>query len=141
MQATMTATRSAVIKADQARVWKAITTPEQINTWFDPEMKWDFMPAVGEPIRFHYKGEFVGYGRIVTVEPMTTFAFNWTPEAGNPVETRVTFVLEAVPEGTLVTISEAGFEKLPDNVRQKRYEMNGQGWSLTLDHLTDYLKA
>ncbi|HVU14536.1 MAG TPA: SRPBCC domain-containing protein [Phototrophicaceae bacterium] len=136
----MTAVRSAVIKADQARVWRAITTPEQISAWFDGSMKWEYTLAAGEIMTFYYQGKLVGHGKIVTVEPVTRFAFQWTPEPGNPTESLVTFVLEAVPDGTRVTISEAGFEKLPDEVRQQRYEMNGQGWSITLDHLASYLQ-
>ena len=141
MQPTMTATRSAVIKAERARVWQAITEAAQISQWFDGKMQWEFEPQAGANITFYYEGKAIGYGRIVTVEPPQRFAFHWTPEPGNPVESLVTFQLEAVPEGTRVTITEAGFEALPETLRQKRYEMNDMGWGIALDHLTTYLQA
>jgi uncharacterized protein YndB with AHSA1/START domain len=141
MNASMTATRSMVIKAEQARVWRAITEAAQISQWFDGSMTWEFAAKAGEKITFYSNGDVIGYGKVITVEPMERFAFQWTPEPGNPVESLVTFHLERVAEGTRVTITEAGFEALPENVRQKRYEMNGMGWGITLDHLTAYLQA
>ncbi|MBI1259548.1 MAG: hypothetical protein GC204_18935 [Chloroflexi bacterium] len=141
MQPTMTATRSAIVKADQARVWQAITEATRISQWFDSHMQWEFEPQVGAKITFYYEGKAIGNGRIVTVEAQERFAFHWTPEPGNPVESLVTFVLENVPEGTRVTITEAGFEALPETLRQKRYEMNDMGWGIALDRLTAYLQA
>jgi uncharacterized protein YndB with AHSA1/START domain len=73
------------------------------------------------------------------VEPPERFAFRWTPEPGNPAESLVTFRLEVVPGGTLVTVTESGFEALPDSLRQKRAEMNAQGWGFVLEHLAAYL--
>jgi len=137
----MAVERGMVIAADQARVWKAITEAEQISQWFDGRMKWEFKPAAGEKMTFYYNGEVIGQGRVVTADPMERFAFHWTPEPGNPTESLVTFVLEPVAEGTLVTITEAGFENLPEEVRQKRRDMNGEGWGITLDHLTAYLRT
>jgi len=129
-----------VIQADQARVWQAITEAAQISQWFDGSMKWEFKPAAGETMTFYYDGKVIGYGKVVTAEPMDRFAFQWTPEPGNPTLSLVTFVLESVDDqGTRVTISETGFEALPEAVRQKRYEMNEMGWGITLDHLTTYL--
>ena len=141
MDSTMTTTRSMVIQAERARVWQAITDAAQISQWFDGSMGWEFKPAAGEPITFRYNGEIIGTGKVVMANPPERFAFQWTPEAGNPTLSLVTFVLEAVAEGTRVTITEAGFEALPDAVRQKRYEMNGMGWGIALDHLTAYLQA
>ena len=141
MNASMIATRSMVINAEQARVWQAITEAAQISQWFDGSMKWEFKPAAGEKMTFTYDGKVIGYGKVVAAEPMTHFAFHWTSEPGNPVESLVTFRLETVAEGTRLTITEAGFEALPENVRQKRYDMNSEGWGITLDHLTAYLQA
>ena len=30
---------------------------------------------------------------------------------------------------------------LPEDLRQRRYDMNAEGWGITLDHLTTYLQA
>jgi uncharacterized protein YndB with AHSA1/START domain len=135
----MKAERSIVIAADRERVWRAITTPEHISKWFDEQMKWTFTLAPGETITLSMD-DFTGYARIATVEPPERFAFYWQAEMDNPTETLVTFRLESVPEGTRVTASEEGFEALPDDVRQKRYDMNGMGWGMALDSLAAYLR-
>lgn len=141
MDAVMKAERSIVIAAQQARVWSAITEAAQISQWFDGAMQWEFIPAAGAAITFRYNGEIIGYGSVVAAEPPEHFAFRWTPEPGNPTQSLVTFRLELVAGGTQVTISEEGFEALPEDVRQKRYDMNAMGWGIALDHLTAYLQA
>jgi uncharacterized protein YndB with AHSA1/START domain len=132
--------RSAVIAVVRERVWRAITEPEQISQWFDGSMKWDFRLAAGETIRLSVNGEHIGDATIAVVEPPERFAFRWMPEPGNPAESLVTFLLETVSEGTRVTVTEAGFEALPDNVRQRRRDMNAQGWGIALDNLSAYLR-
>jgi uncharacterized protein YndB with AHSA1/START domain len=136
---TMKAERSIVIAADRERVWRALTTPEHISKWFDGSMRWEFRLAVGETITLSMD-DFTDVARIAVVEPPERFAFYWKAEQGNPLETLVTFKLETVPEGTRVTASEEGFEALPDDVRQKRYDMNAMGWGMALDSLAAYMQ-
>ena len=141
MKSVMKAERSTVIAADQQRIWRAITEAAQISQWFDGSMGWEFTPVAGEPITFRYNGEVIGYGTVVTVEVPHMFAFRWTPEPGNPTLSLVTFRLEVANGGTRVTISEEGFEALPEDLRQRRYDMNAEGWGIALDHLIAYLQA
>jgi uncharacterized protein (TIGR02246 family) len=141
MAAKMKAERSMVIAAAQDRVWSALTNAAQISKWFDSSMQWDFEPVSGSNMTFRYEGKVLGYGKVVTADPKTHFAFHWTPEPGVPVESLVTFRLEPVGDGTRVTVSEEGFEALPDDLRQRRYEMNSNGWSITLRELDAYLQA
>jgi uncharacterized protein YndB with AHSA1/START domain len=140
MDVTEVATRNTIIAADRERVWRAITSPEQISQWFDGSMTWDFALAAGASITLSMNGAHLGTATIAAVEPPERFAFRWTPEPGNPAETLVTFLLESVAEGTRVTVTEAGFEALPDDVRQRRRDMNGKGWDIALTHLAAYLR-
>jgi uncharacterized protein YndB with AHSA1/START domain len=132
--------RSIVINADRERIWQALTDAAQVSKWFDSSMTWEFKLGIGEPITYWMNGEVLGKGRIVTVDSPERFAFNWTPEPGNPAETLVTFTLERVAEGTRVTVVEAGFEVLPADRQQPRVEENSDGWRQVLDHLVTYLE-
>lgn len=139
--AALKAERSMLISAAQGRVWNAITHAAQISKWFDSAMQWEFEPQAGANMTFRYEGQVIGYGKVVAAEPQTHFAFRWTPEPGVPVESLVTFRLAPEGEQTRVTISEEGYEALPEDLRQRRYEMNDVGWVITLKNLSAYVQA
>lgn len=67
-------------------------------------------------------------GSIVIVEPMNRFGFLGQIAPPHPAQTLVVFVLETVPEGTRITVTEQDFEALPDHMRESRYKDNIQGW-------------
>jgi uncharacterized protein YndB with AHSA1/START domain len=127
--------RSIVVKADRERVWRAITTPEHIAKWFEP-IRFERL-AIGEALTFGWDGE----GSIALVEPMDRFGFRWQIAPPHPAQTLVVFALETVPEGTRITVTEQGFEALPEDVRQGHLKNNTQGWEHMLGELFAYLQA
>jgi len=127
--------RSIVVTADRERVWRAITTPEHLAKWFEP-IRFERL-AVGEALTFGWGGA----GSIALVEPMDRFGFRWQIAPPHPAQTLVVFALETVPEGTRITVTEQGFEALPDEVRQARFKDNTQGWEKELGELIAYLQA
>jgi uncharacterized protein YndB with AHSA1/START domain len=137
METTLEVTRSIVVAASRETVWAAITTPEQISQWFE---KTEFARlAVGEPMRFtEYPQHFM---EITVVEPMARFGFRGQPAPPNLVMTEVVFTLEAVAGGTRVTVTESGFEALPDSLRTTLYEGNTEGWRIKMGALAAYLGA
>jgi len=128
-------TRSVVVTADCERVWQAITTPEDIAQWFEP-IRFDRL-AVGEALTFDWGGA----SEITLVEPLQRFGYRWQIAPPHPEQTLVIFALETVPEGTRITVTEEGFEGLPDEVRQKKLQDNTQGWEHELGELVAYLKG
>ncbi len=134
MESTMTAERSMVMRADRERVWKAITMPEQISKWFDA-MNFGRL-AVGETFRFEWGGE----GEIAIVEPPERFGFRWQIAPPDPTKTLVVFTLETVTDGTRVTVTESGFEALPEAERTKHINQNAEGWDFQLGNLSAYLE-
>ena len=116
-------------------MWRAITTPEYIAQWFEP-IRFERL-AVGESLTFGWGGE----GSIALVEPMDRFGFRWQIAPPHPAQTLVVFALETVPEGTRITVTEQGFEALPDEVREIRYQDNTQGWEQVLGELIAYLTS
>ena len=127
--------RSIVVTADRERVWRAITTPEHLAKWFEP-ISFERL-AVGEALTFGWDGE----GSIALVEPMDRFGFHWQIAPPHPAQTLVVFALETVPEGTRITVTEQGFEALPDEVRQARFKDNTLGWEQVLGELIAYLTS
>ncbi len=127
--------RSIVIKADRERVWRAITTPEHMAKWFQP-VHFERL-AVGEAVTFDRGTQ----GSIVIVEPMDRFGFRGQIAPPHPAQTLVIFMLETVPEGTRITVTEQGFEALPDQVREIRYKDNMQGWEKVLSSLSTHLQV
>ncbi|MBO0790850.1 MAG: SRPBCC domain-containing protein [Ktedonobacteraceae bacterium] len=125
--------RSIVVAADREQVWRAITTPEYIAKWFEP-IRFDRL-AVGEALTFGWGGE----GSIAIVEPMERFGFRWQIAPPHPAQTLVVFALETVPEGIRITVTEQGFEALPDEVRETHFKNNTQGWEHMLNSLSTYL--
>jgi uncharacterized protein YndB with AHSA1/START domain len=129
--------RSVVVAADQEKVWRAITQPEHFSKWFGGQIQFERL-AVGETISFFEENY---PGTIAIVEPPERFGFYWTAELGYPVETLVTFHLETVAEGTRITVTETGFEALPEDVRHIPFARNDKGWSIQMNNIAAYLQT
>jgi hypothetical protein len=52
---------------------------------------------------------------------------------------QVTFELKEVPSGTIVTITETGFDRIPVERRAVAYEVNERAWGLATKALESYL--
>jgi uncharacterized protein YndB with AHSA1/START domain len=133
-----------LIRAPQARVWSAISDPAQFGAWFRVRLESPFV--VGRPTTGHitYPGwEHVRFTLVTeAVEPPARFAFRWHPYAidmardysAEPM-TLVEFLLEPRDDGTLVTVVESGFERLPPERIDEAFRMNERGWTEQLDNL------
>jgi len=127
--------QSIILPAERARVWQALTEPEIISQWFE---KLDFARlALGESIQFRW-GE---KGEIILIEPLARFGFRWQLAAPEPGRTLVIFTLETVAAGTRLTVTENGFEALPDDVRDDCFNDNIVCWGFELKRLERYLQA
>jgi hypothetical protein len=51
----------------------------------------------------------------------------------------VVFELEEVPEGTRLTVTETGFDRVPVSRRSKAYRENDEGWAEQLKAIAQYL--
>ena len=82
------------------------------------------------------------------VEPERVFAFRWHPYAvdqgvdysGEPT-TLVEFLLEAEGNGTLLTLTESGFNAIPQYRRAKAFEMNDHGWGIQVQRIKEYVSG
>jgi uncharacterized protein YndB with AHSA1/START domain len=135
--------RKTLIRAPRSRVWQALTTPQEFCQWFSCETKDSF--EVGNRIELastHPLSKGKGFYFIVErLEPEHTFAWRWHPGSAKPGEdgtTLVEFHLEEVPEGTMVTVVETGFDRISLARRAKAFTENGRGWDLQLEAFEKY---
>jgi uncharacterized protein YndB with AHSA1/START domain len=137
-----------LLRAPRARVWRALTDAAEFGEWF--RVKLDGRFAVGESVRGHLT--YPGYEHLtmeVTVERMDAerlFSYRWHPYAVDPQvdyatepTTLVEFRLDDAPEGTMLTVVESGFERLPPERREVAFRMNDGGWSAQLENIRGHV--
>jgi uncharacterized protein YndB with AHSA1/START domain len=150
-----------LLRAPLDRVWRAITDAEQFGSWFGVEFTSDFAAGsrmVGKivptavdaevaKVQERYAGMTFEF-QVDRIEPMRLFSFRWHPFAIDPnvdyskePMTLVTFELAEVSAGTLLTITESGFDRIPLARRAKAFEANEEGWAAQIRLIEKYLTA
>jgi uncharacterized protein YndB with AHSA1/START domain len=144
--------RSIVINAPLERVWRAVANAEEFGTWFGVNLKgMSFAP--GQRTRGHITHP--GYEHIwfdvavERVDPQELLSFRWHPFAIDPAvdysneePTLVTFTLRDAPgKGTLLTVVESGFDKVPPHRRLEAFRMNSQGWDAQMQNIARHLNG
>ena len=138
------------LKAPIARVWRALTDYREFGEWFLVKLEGPFVP--GQITRGHitYPGyEHLKWEAVVQkMEPERLFSFTWHPGAVDPkidyskeTPTLVEFRLEETPGGTLLVLTESGFDKIPSHRRDEAYRMNEGGWSEQMKNIERYVTA
>lgn len=132
----------------RARVWRALTDAKEFGSWFGAALNGPFTPGATVRGLMTIKGhEHVPFEAIVeTMEPERHFSFWWRPYAIDPAvdysaepRTLVTFTLDEVDGGTMLTVVESGFDGIPAGRRLKAFEMNTKGWEGQLRNIHKYL--
>ena len=132
------------LKAPVARVWRALTDHREFGEWFRVKIDGPFV--AGEVSRGHitHPGyEHLQWEAVVkSIEPERLFSFTWHPYAIDPKvdyskepQTLVEFRLEKTGEGTLLTVTESGFDKIPAGRRSEAFRMNENGWAQQLKNI------
>ena len=129
------------IKAPPAKIWAAITRPEQMLVWWGPDagptlsVEADVRPGGRFSIKFRLLNgdEHNPTGVYREVTPDKKLVFTWELPALPERETLVTFLLKPFDGGTELTLIH---EHLPDEDARRSHE---QGWSGLLDKLPLFL--
>lgn len=116
--------KSVVVGAPRARVWRALSNAKEFGAWFGARFDGDF--RLGATARGTAEGMAIELS-IEELEPETAFAFRWSPFDG--ILTNVRFRLTTVPDGTLVQLTESGFERVPLQERAGVMHRNSSGWA------------
>ena len=146
-----------VLRAPLARVWNAIADSQQFGTWFgcaidgpfvagrrvaarivpnkvDAEVAKAQQPYEGMQFDFH----------VERVEPMKLLSFRWIPGSDPHAEDPMTLVeleLQDVQDGTRLTVTESGFDRIPLERRAKAFTDNEGGWAMQVRMVEKYLQG
>jgi uncharacterized protein YndB with AHSA1/START domain len=159
------------LKAPVARVWRALTDAREFGRWFGFTLEGDFVPGKAVRGTFNGKLDEAGlvehqrklgltpsklnlaaldasFCTVERMEPERYFSFRWIPfgidaeaDVANEPTTLVEFRLEPVAEGTLLTIVESGFERVPARRRERAFRMNEGGWAAQAENLRRYVEG
>jgi uncharacterized protein YndB with AHSA1/START domain len=136
----MTVERSIWINAPRERVWEAITTSEHISQWWGDY--WEISALeTGATIKFGTPTDYM-LATVAVADAPREFRIQWpAQEQYHNTEMFTIFVLSEENGGTRVTVSETGFEALPEDVRQKRYDSTAQGYETVLAGLKAFVEG
>ena len=128
------------INAPRERVWQAITDSEQIREWWGGDY-WEITALqVGATVKFGDPNDLM-LATIAVVDPPREFALQWPPQPQYHSISMVTrYILEEEENGTRVTVSESGFEVLPDDIRQQRFDSTAKGYATVLEGLKAHVE-
>lgn len=136
------------LKAPVSRVWKALTDHEQFGEWFGVKLDGPFLEGELSHGHITYPGfEHLRWeSRTVRIEPESCFSISWHPYAIDPdadysqeTPTLVEFRLKEKDGGTLLTVRESGFDKLPPERRSEAFRMNDKGWGIQMQNIAEYV--
>ncbi len=137
------------LAAPVARVWRALTDHREFGAWFRVKLDGPFVP--GEVVRGHIA--YPGYehlkweATVQKMEPERLFSFTWHPYAVDPAvdyasepATLVEFRLEAKDGGTILFLTESGFDAIPKHRRFEAFRMNERGWTEQMNNIARHVE-
>jgi uncharacterized protein YndB with AHSA1/START domain len=140
------------LRAPVSRVWRALTDQREFGEWFRVKLDGPFVPGqvsrghITHPGYEHVKWEAL----IQKMEPERLFSFTWfhpksfdkagySPDYSKEPTTLVEFRLEKTLAGTLLTVTESGFDKLPPDRRFDAFRRNEGGWAQQMKNIEAYV--
>ena len=136
------------LKAPVSRVWRALTDYREFGEWFRVKLDGPFVPGQISHGRITHPGyERLKWEAVVQeIVPEQRFSFTWHPYAIDPNKdysqeppTLVEFRLEKTAKGTLLVVTETGFEKIPLERRAEAFLRNDGGWGAQMKNIESYV--
>src|SRR5580704_11703878 len=140
------------LRAPISRVWRAITDYREFGEWFRVRLDGPFVVGQVSRGQITYPGcEHIKWEALVQkMEPERLFSFTWPhpkslEKEGYPLDyskeprTLVEFRLEKTASGTLLVVTESGFDKLPGDRRLQAFRRNDGGWTEQMKNIENYV--
>jgi uncharacterized protein YndB with AHSA1/START domain len=128
--------RTIWIDAPRERVWQAITDPANLAEWLlPPALGADMKRDANNTILVSMGGMEIPVAVLEDVEPPRHVRSYGLPDH----IISITYLLEEENDGTRVTVTMGGFEKLPADARQDRITPSGTAWEKALANLKAYV--
>jgi len=130
------------LRAPVSRVWRVLTDYREFGEWFRVKLDGPFVPGHISRGQITYPGyEHVKWEAFVQkMEPERLFSFT-LPQLDYSMETAtlVEFRLEKTASGTLLLLTESGFDKIPSDRRLEAVRMNDGGWTEQMKNIESYV--
>ena len=141
------------LKAPISRVWRAVTDYREFGEWFRVKLDGPFVLGQVSRGQITYPGyEHVKWEAVVEkMEPERLFSFTWPhPKSLDKAEyapgnhskdpaTLVEFRLEKTATGTLLVLTESGFDNIPGDLRLEAFRRNEGGWAEQMKNIERYV--
>jgi uncharacterized protein YndB with AHSA1/START domain len=136
------------LKAPVSRVWRALTDYREFGEWFRVKLDGPFIVGQISRGRITYPGyEHLKWEAVVqSMEPEHLFSFTWQPYAVDPnvdyskePSTLVEFQLQKTANGTLLLLTESGFDGIPTERRFEAFSRNDGGWTEQMKNIETYV--
>lgn len=163
--------KQVTLHAPVSRVWRAIADAQEFGRWFGVKLEGefaegrmlsgtfdeglteqailDYQKRLGLPTsKVKLPEKNAVFCTVERIEPERYFSFRWIPygidaevDPQHEPTTLVEFRLEKVTEGTLLTVVESGFERVPPHRRERAFRMNEGGWSSQTENIKRYVES
>ncbi len=136
------------LKAPVSRVWRALTDYREFGQWFRVKLDGPFIPGQVSGGHITYPGyEHLKWEAVVQkMDLERLFSFTWHPYAADPkvdyskeTPTLVEFRLEKTASGTLLLLTESGFDNIPSERRLEAFRMNDGGWTEQMKNIEKHV--
>lgn len=126
------------LNAPVARVWRALTDYKEFSAWFKVDLESPFVPGETTRGQITHPGceHMVMQVVVKEMEAQHLFSYDWKPgvvdpnaDNSNEPSTLVEFKLEATDGGTMLYLTESGFDALPAERREELFRRNEGGWT------------
>lgn len=151
--------KKVLLRAPRERVWRAISDAKEFGRWFGVEFNRSFTPdakMIGRIVPTTVDAEVASRQEpyagaafelvVDRIEPPRLFSFRWHPYAVDSTidytqepSTLVVFELEEASGGTMLTITESGFDRIPIKRRAEAFVRNDEGWALQVQMVEKYV--
>ena len=134
-------------------MWRALTDHLEFGEWFRVKLDGPFVVGQRSTGRMTYPGyEHVKWVAVVQrMEPERLFSFSWphpksfekdaySADSSDDPTTLVEFRLESTANGTLLVVTESGFDKLPGDLRLEAFRRNEGGWTEQMKNIENPVK-
>ncbi|HET7360150.1 MAG TPA: SRPBCC family protein [Rhodanobacteraceae bacterium] len=142
--------KSVALNAPVSRTWRALTDHREFGQWFGVDLPDPLVPGqacrgrITQPGYEHLKWEVT----VVAMEPERLFSFTWHPYAIDPdvdysaeAPTLVEFRLEPTATGSLLRVTESGFDRVRVARRAEALRMNDSGWTQQMGNIRRHVEG
>ena len=134
--------------APVSRVWRALADPTEFGQWFRVKLDGPFEPGAVSTGMMTYPGyEHCPWRAIIErMDHERLLSLRWHDfdessgvEISEQPMTLVEFRLKPTADGTLLTITESGFEAIPEPRRHEVLRGNTEGWDIQANNIAAHV--